>query len=169
VCCLFPLEESRLDLSFMASFLRMTNEGTPFLVEPFVFPSYRNIGPLYITTLSLRGLTIGLPIWFFSTPMISNASASDVSTPRVTHQLHVGLSPSSSFMSPSIYPSFPSEISETSNQVNKKKKKQKEKKKKNQKATKPPTTSNVGSKKPTTINSTGSVDKVDKVKMKNLM
>jgi hypothetical protein len=47
-------------------------------------------------------------------------------------------------------------------------KKQKEKKKKNQKRTKPPTTSNVGSKQPTIVNSTGSVDKVDKVKMKNL-
>jgi hypothetical protein len=44
----------------------------------------------------------------------------------------------------------------------------KKEKKKNQKGTKPPTTSNVGSKQPTIVNSTGSVDKVDKVKTKNL-
>jgi hypothetical protein len=47
-------------------------------------------------------------------------------------------------------------------------KKKRKEKKKNQKGTKPPTTSNVGSKQPTTINSTGSVDKVDKIKTKNL-
>jgi hypothetical protein len=54
-----------------------------------------------------------------------------------------------------------------SSQVDKKKKKQKEKKK-NQKGTKPPTTSNVGSKQPATVNSTVSVDEFNKIKMKNL-
>jgi hypothetical protein len=103
----------------------------------------------------------------FSTPVISNAGASDVRTPP-THQPHVDLSPSSSIRSPSISPSSPSESSQASSQIDKKKKKRKEKKKKNQKGTKPPTTSNVGSKQPTTVNSTRSVDKVDKVKMKNL-
>jgi hypothetical protein len=150
----------------MASVPGMTNEGTPFPGEPFVFPSYGNIGPPYIATLSLPGLTIGLPVWLFSTPVISNAGASDVSTPP-THQPHVDLSPSSPIRSPSISPSSPSESSQASSQIDKKKKKQKEKKK-NQKGTKPPTTSNVGSKQPTTVNSTGSVDKVDKVKTKNL-
>jgi hypothetical protein len=43
----------------------------------------------------------------------------------------------------------------------------KEKKKKNPKRTKAPTTSDVGSKKPVTVNSTGSVDEVNKIKMKN--
>jgi hypothetical protein len=143
----------------------MTNEGTPLLGEPFVFPSYGNVGPPYIATLSLPGLTIGLPVWLFSTPVISNASASYVSTPP-THQPHVDLSPSSSIRSPSISPSSPSEISGASNQVNNKKKKQKEKKK-NQKGTKPPTTSNVGSEQPATINITRSVGEVNKVKMKN--
>jgi hypothetical protein len=150
----------------MVSVPGMTNEGTPFPGEPFVFPSYRNIGPPYIATLSLPGLTIGLPVWLFSTPVISNAGASDVSTPP-THQPHVDLSPSLPIESPSISPSSPSEISKASSQVDKKKKKQKEKKK-NQKGTKPPTTSNVGSKQPTTVNSIGSVDEVHKTKMKNL-
>jgi hypothetical protein len=45
----------------------MTNEGTYAPGEPFVFPSYGNIGPPHIATLSLLGLTIGLPVWFFST------------------------------------------------------------------------------------------------------
>ena len=144
----------------------MTNEGTPLLGEPFVFPSYGHVGPPYMATLSLPGLNIGLPVWLFSTSVISNAGASNVSTPP-THQPHVDLSPSSLVRSPSISPSSPSEISKASSQVDKKKKKWKEKKK-NQKGTKPPTTSNVGFKQPTTINSIGSVDKVDKIKMKNL-
>jgi hypothetical protein len=150
----------------MASVPRMTNEGTPLPRETFVFPSYGNIGPPYIATLSLPGLTIGLPVWLFSTPVISNAGASDVSTPP-THQPHVDLSPSSPVRSPSISPSSPSEISKASSQVDKKKKKRKEKKK-NHKGTKPPTTSDVGSKQPTTVNHTGSVDEVNKIKTKNL-
>ena len=104
----------------MASVPRMTNEGTPASGEPFVFPSYGNIGPPHITTLSLPGLTIGLLVWLFSTPVISNAaSASYVSTPP-THQPHVDLSPSSSVRSSSLSPSSPSEISKQSSQVYKK-------------------------------------------------
>jgi hypothetical protein len=51
----------------MASVPRMTNEATPAPGEPFVFPSYENVCPLYIATLILPGLTIGLPVWLFST------------------------------------------------------------------------------------------------------
>jgi hypothetical protein len=104
--------------------------------------------------------------YLFSTLVISNAGASDVITPP-THQSHVDLSPSSLLRYPSISLSSPSESSQVSSQIDKKKKKQKEKKKK-QKGTKPPTTSDVGSKEPTTIDHTGSVDEVDKIKMKNL-
>jgi hypothetical protein len=57
----------------MASVPEMTSEGTPTPGEPFVFPSYGNIGPPHITTLSLPGLTIGLPVWLFSTQVIPNA------------------------------------------------------------------------------------------------
>ena len=127
----------------------MTNEGTPFPGKPFVFPSYGNVGPPYIATLSLLGLTIGLLLWFFSTPMISNEGVSGVGT-LPTHQPHVDLSPSLSIRFPSISPSSPNESSQASNHI--------DKKKKNQKGTKPPTISNVGSKQPATINSTWSVD-----------
>jgi hypothetical protein len=86
VCCLFSLEDSRLDLYLMASFPGTTNEGTPFLGEPFIFPSYRNIGPPHISILSLPGLTIGLPAWLFSTQVISNESSdSIVSTSAQEH------------------------------------------------------------------------------------
>jgi hypothetical protein len=109
----------------MASVPRMTNEGTPFPGEPFVFPSYGNIGPPYIATLSLPGLTIGLPVWLFSTQVIPNAaSASVVSTSPQEHQPHVDPSPSSPVRSSSpsslarsssISSSSPSESSEASN------------------------------------------------------
>jgi hypothetical protein len=92
--------------------------------------------------------------------VISNVGALDVSTPP-TYQPQGDLSPSSPIRSPSISPSSPSERSQASSQVDKKKKE-------NQKGTKPPTTSNVGSKQPATINSIGSVDEVKKIKTMNL-
>jgi hypothetical protein len=158
----------------MASTPRSTNGGTPYLGEPFTFHSFGNIGPPYIDTLSPPGFSIGLLVWLFPTLVISNLpsdssapNSSYVSTPP-KHQPHVKFSPSSPIKSPSLSPSLPSEISKASSQVDKKKKKQKEKMKKNPKMTKPPTISDIGSKQPTTINSTGSVDEVDKIKMKNL-
>jgi hypothetical protein len=65
----------------MASVPRMTNERTLAPGEPFIFPSYGNICPPYITTLILPGLTIGLLVWLFSSQVISNVTgASSVST-----------------------------------------------------------------------------------------
>jgi hypothetical protein len=79
----------------MVSVPEMTNEGTPAPREPFVFPSYGNIGPPHIATLSLPSLTIGLPIWLFSTQVIPNAvSASFASTSPQGNQTHVDPSPS---------------------------------------------------------------------------
>jgi hypothetical protein len=150
-----------------------TNGGTLASGEPYTFPSFGNFGPPYVATLSLPGLTIGLPIWLFPTLVIPNPpnisvapNNLDVNTPP-THQPHVDFSPSSPIKSPSISPSSPSEISKASSQVDQKKKKQKEKKKKSSKRTKAPTTSDVGSKKPVTVDSTRSVDEVNKIKRKN--
>jgi hypothetical protein len=73
----------------MASVPGMTIEGTPALGEPFVFPSYGNIGHPHITTLSIPGLTIGLPVWLFSAQVIPNAvSASVISTSPQAHLSH---------------------------------------------------------------------------------
>jgi hypothetical protein len=157
----------------MASNPESTNGGTPSSGEAYTFPSFGKFGPPYVATLSLPGLTIGLPVWLFPTPVIPNPpnvsvapNTLDVNTPP-THQPNVEFSPSSPIKSPSISPSSPSESSKASSQVDQKKKKQKEKKKKSPKRTKAPTTSNVGSKKPVTVNSTGSVDEVNKIKRKN--
>jgi hypothetical protein len=85
--------------------------------------------------LSLLGLTIGLLVWLFPTPVISiptnvsnEPNTLDVSTPP-THQPHVKFSPSSPIMSPSLSPSLSSESFKESSQFDQKKKKQKEKKK----------------------------------------
>jgi hypothetical protein len=154
----------------MASVPEMTNEGTSAPGEPFVFPSYGNIGPPHIATLSLPGLTIGLPVWLFSTQVILNAaSASVVSTSPQEHQPHVdpspslpvrSSSPSSLVRSPSVSSSSSSESSEPSNSVNKKKKKRKNKKKKNKQGSKLPTTDKHVGKQPVTVTHAGSVDDV---------
>jgi hypothetical protein len=146
----------------MVSVPGMTNEGTPALREPFVFPSYGNIGPPHIATLSLPGLTIGLLVWLFSTPVIPNAvSASVVSTSPQEHQPHVDPSPSSLVRSslpsslarsPSVSSSSSTESSEASNPMNKKKKKRKNKKKKIKQGSKLPTTVKHVGKQPAIVN-----------------
>jgi hypothetical protein len=170
MCCLFSLEESKLDIYLMASVPGMTNEGTPAPGEPLVFPSYGNIGPPHIATLSLPSLTIGLPVWLFSTQVIPNVvSASVTSTSPQEHQPHVDPSPSSPVRSssPSSLPRSPfvsssssSESFESSNPVNKKKKKRKIKKKKDKQGSKPPTIVKHVGKQPVTVNHVGSVDDV---------
>jgi hypothetical protein len=149
----------------MASNPGSTNGGTPSSGEPYTFPSFGKFGPPYVATLSLLGLTIGLPVSLFPTPVIPNPpnvstapNTLDVNTPP-THQPHVEFSPSLSIKSPSISPSSPSERSKASSQV--------DQKKKNPKRTKAPTTSDVGSKKLVTVNSTRSVYEVNKIKRKN--
>jgi hypothetical protein len=119
--------------------------------------------------LSLPGLTIGLPVWLFSTQVISNAaSASVVSTSFQERQTHFDPSPSSPVrsslpsslaMSSFVSSSLSSEISEASNPVDKKKKKKKKiKNKKNKKGSKLPTTTKHVGKPLVTDNCVGSVD-----------
>jgi hypothetical protein len=157
----------------MASNPGSTNGGTPSSGEPYTFPSFGNFGPPYVATLSLPGLTIGLPVWLFPTPVIPNPpnvsvapNTLDVNTPP-THQPRVEFSPSSPIKSSSISPYSPSESSKASSQVDQKMKKWKEKKKKSPKRTKTPTTSDVGSKKPVTVNSAGRFDEINKIKRNN--
>jgi hypothetical protein len=139
----------------MASIPEMTNEGTPAPGKDFAFPSYGNIGPPHIATLSLLGLTIGLSVWLFSTQVIPNAvSASVVRTSPQENQPRVDPSPSSPSSlarSSSISSSSLSESSKFSHSVNKKKKKNK------QGSTLPTTARRVG-KKPVTVDHARSVD-----------
>jgi hypothetical protein len=157
----------------MASNPGSTNKGTPSSGEPYTFSLFGNFGPPYVATLSLPGPTIGLPVWLFPTPLILNPPNVSVAPNTLhvnappTHQPHVKFSPSFPIKSPSISPSSPSEISKASNQVDQKKKKRKEKKKKSPKRTKTPTTSDVGPKQPVTVNSTGGVDEINKIKRNN--
>jgi hypothetical protein len=154
----------------MVSVPGMTNEGTPAPGEPFVFPSYENIGPPHIAILNLPGLTTGLPVWLFSTQVIPNAvSSSVIRTSPQEHQPHVDPSPSSlvRYSLPSslartlsISSSSLSESYEASNPVNKKKKKRKIKKKKDKQGSKFPTTVKHVGKQPVTVNRVGSVDDV---------
>jgi hypothetical protein len=167
---LFSLVDYRLDMFLVASVPEMTNEGTPTPGEPFVFPSYKNIGPPHIATLSLLSLTIGLHVWLFSTQVILNEfSALVVRISPQEHQPHVDPSPSSSIRSSSpsslarssfVSSSSLRESSEASNHVNKKKKKRKNKKKKNKQGSTLPTTVRHVGKKLVTVNHDGSVDDV---------
>jgi hypothetical protein len=98
------------------------NGGIPSSGEPYTFPSFGNFGPPYVATLSLIGLTIGLPVWLFPTPVILNppnvsvaSNTLDVNT-TPTHQPHIDFSPSLPIKSPSISPSSPSESSKASSQ-----------------------------------------------------
>ena len=82
-----------------------------------------------MATLSLPGLTIGLPVWLFSTSVVKNTVILEKSNQqpddtRVTPQ------PSTSFVSPSPSSSSLGEAIQTKSQVTEKKKKRKEKKKK---------------------------------------
>jgi hypothetical protein len=156
----------------MATNPRSTNGGTPSSGEPYTFPSFGNFGPPHVATLSLLG-AIGLPVWLFPTLVIPNPpnvsvapNTLDFNTPP-THQTHVNVSPFSPIKSPSISTSSTSESFKASSQADQKKKKRKEKMKKSPNRTKVPTTSDVGSKKPITVNSTGSVDEVNNIKMEN--
>ena len=85
-----------------------------------------------MATFSLLGLTVGLPVWLFSTSVVPNVSASVQSIPP-PEQHHVDskvdLSPSLS-VSMSSSSTFPGESLDSSNLVAKKNKKKNTKKKK---------------------------------------
>ena len=59
-----------------------TTQEVPFQGVPFVFPPSEGIGPPFIATLNLPGLTIGLPVWLFNSviPVIPNVS--NVTSPQ---------------------------------------------------------------------------------------
>ena len=115
----------------MATFPEFTNQGIPSKGNPCPFPPFGNVGAPYMATLSLPRLTVGLPVWLFSTSVVSDVSATVQSVPP-HEQRHVDskvdLSPSSP-VSASSSSTSPGESLDSSNQVAKKKKKKTKKKK----------------------------------------
>ena len=98
----------------MATIQEFTNQGTPLNENPCTFPCFENVGPPYMTTLSLLGFRIGLPIWLFSTSLAPNTptvppqpnASPQQSSPSQHHQPSVDPLPSS--------PNFSSSISSSS-------------------------------------------------------
>ena len=101
----------------MSTFPEFTNQGIPSEGNPGPFPPFGNVGAPYMATLSLPRLTIGLPVWFFSSSMVLNVSATVQSVPP-SEQHHVDskvdLSPSSP-VSASSSSTLPSESLDSSN------------------------------------------------------
>jgi len=69
-----------------------TNQGFPLGGNPSPFSSWGDVGAPHMATLSLLGLTIGLPIWLFSTSvtqstMIPEQSNQQLDDARVTPNL----------------------------------------------------------------------------------
>jgi hypothetical protein len=62
VLFVFPRKSFRVESVSMVSVPGTTNEGTPFHGISFISPSVEHVGPPYIATLTLPGLTIGLPV-----------------------------------------------------------------------------------------------------------
>ena len=52
--------------------MESTNQGFPREGNPSPFLSWGEVGPPHMATLSLPGLTIGFPVWLFSTSVIQN-------------------------------------------------------------------------------------------------
>ena len=109
----------------METFPKFTNQGIPSEGNPGHFPPFGNVGAPYMATLFLPGLTVGLPVWLFSTSIVPNNSATVPSVPP-PEQHHVDskvdLSPSTP-TSTSSSSTSPGESLDSSNQVAKKKKK----------------------------------------------
>ena len=81
----------------MATFPGFTNPSSHPDGNPGHFPSLGNVGAPYMATLSLPGLTVGLPVWLFSTSLVPTISPTDqlVPPPEKHHvEPKVDLSPS---------------------------------------------------------------------------
>ena len=93
-----------------------TNQEVPSQGEPFVFSSFGNVGPPLMATLSLPGLTIGLPVWLFSSSVIPiPPCVSDVNSPSPEHQPLANPPSSSPDVSSPLSPSSLVESCSTSN------------------------------------------------------
>jgi len=115
----------------MATFPGFTSPSSPPDGNPGHFPPLGNVGAPYMEMLSLPGLTVGLPVWLFSTSLVPTVSSTSPSVPP-PEQHHVDpkmdLSPSTP-TSTSSSSTLLGESLDSNHQVNKKKKKKPKKKK----------------------------------------
>ena len=109
--------------------MESTNQGIPLGGNPSPFSSWGDIGAPHMATLSLPGLTIGLPVWLFSTSVVQNTaipeqSSQQLDDPRVTPLT------STSSNSSSLPSSLLDRAGKAKNQVHEKKKEKKKREKK---------------------------------------
>ena len=118
----------------MAEIPESSNQEIPFHVDPCNFSCFGNVGPPMMATLSLPGLTIGLPVWLFSIQNVPNVPNVPNDSPvRSTCQRHhTNTDPFLSTHAKSFSPSSSSsgESSVTSNHKSSSSKKKKNRKKK---------------------------------------
>ena len=117
----------------MASSSRTTTQEVPFQGVPFVFPPSEGIGPPFIATLNIPGLTIGLPVWIFNPVIPITHNVSNVTSPLGEDRPQPNPTPSSPVVASSLSSSSLDQRSMVSSHVDKKKKKGKSKKKKDKK------------------------------------
>jgi len=103
--------------------MESTDQGNPLGGNPSPFSSWRDIGAPHMATLLLPGLTIGFPVWLFSTSVFMNTtipaqSSQQLNDPKVTPQTSTS-SNSSSLPSSSL-----DKAEKAKNQVPEKKKKE---------------------------------------------
>ena len=110
-----------------------TTQEVPFQGVPFVFPPNEGIGPPFIATLNIPGLTIGLSVWLFNLVIPVTPNVSNVTSPPGEDRPQPNPSPSSSVVVPPLSSSSLDQSSMVSSHVDKKKKKGKGKKKKDKK------------------------------------
>jgi hypothetical protein len=106
-----------------------TNQGSHLGGSPNPFSSWGDVGAPHMATLSLPGLTIGLPVWLFSTNVVQITTNPEQSNQqsdqsRATHQ------PSTSYNSSSDPSSSQGRAGKSQPPMEKKEKKKKEKKQK---------------------------------------
>ena len=110
------------------------NQGIPHDGNPSPFSSWGEVGAPHMATLSLPGLTIGLPIWLFSTNVVQNTMVPEQSSQQLD-QSRAAHQPSTSYNSSSDPSSSQGRAGKSQAPMEKKEKKKKEKKKKEPKAT----------------------------------
>ena len=112
----------------MASPSRNTTQEVPFQGVPFVFPPSESIGPPFIATLNIHGLTIGLPVWLFNPVIPITPNVSNVTSPLREDRPQPNPALSSPVVASSLSSSSLDQSSMVSSHVGKKKKDKKEKK-----------------------------------------